>query len=115
MAAWAIAMFESSNLKYVFISIAVLGFFFFLFGGSDFGGSDLSSGCRIDIKRYKLLQGGMTYEQARSIMGCEPDSEFSNSSFGQTSNFYTWRGHVGLAHVSFQNGRLLSKTEDNVR
>jgi hypothetical protein len=67
---------------------------------------------------FNALRNGMTYEQARDIIGCEGVLMSSSEIAGFSTHMVVWdgKGSIGAnMNVMFQNGRLMRKSQFGLR
>lgn len=75
-----------------------------------------SSPAVVTKSEYDQLENGISYEQARSIIG-EPGEELSRSDIaGIITVMYAWKNANGSnMNAMFQNGRMISKAQFGLR
>ena len=67
------------------------------------------SECIVSFAQYQALKIGMSYVQVSKVLGCD-GIETAHMSFNTV--LYDWPGRAGgFITATFQNGRLLSKTQ----
>ena len=75
-----------------------------------------NSGAEISMAKYEQIKNGMTYADAVRILGSE-GSEVSSSEIGKYKTAtYKWDGaNYSFIILTFQNDKLIFKTQSNVK
>jgi hypothetical protein len=68
------------------------------------------------MERYQRLRTGITYVQARTIMGCEGTELNQNQLGGLRTTMYEWSAGFlgGTIQAIFQNNRLTAKSQHDL-
>jgi len=79
-------------------------------------GSSAKASDRVTAEQYSRVESGMSYTEVVALMGV-PTEELSKSQIrGTTTVAYSWRNYDGSnALIMFQNGRVISKAQAQLR
>ena len=67
-------------------------------------------GCKPVYEKLNDISVGMTYDEVVRILGLPSEGTVFHDSAGLVYGVYTWVDHIGTAEISFDSGRVTSKT-----
>ena len=107
-------------MKLFFTIVAALIATVFLLGGGcvalmGIGAAALESeqgGSGISLAEFNKVQNGMSYSEVSRVFGSEGVVISANKIANIKTEMYEWRGKgLGNVHITFQNGRVMSKAQ----